>query len=267
MAKLSDLEIDEVSLVRKGANQHSRVVIAKSGESEGDNVDEYFDIETGEPVDLSTLEFGTRVQNADGEVFEWTEDAEEVDPERELASVGKSFFETRKTAPVSKAAESLKVQLSKALTDSERDQVIAKAFEQMDELSKQASEAQEIAKAEREQRRYGEYLELSKSYSLPASDEELALAMMHAEDLLPAADVAVIAKCFSAASSALFDEQGRVGGGDNDDIMAKVSAVVDGQISKSGETSREAATAAAFDANPELYSEWTAEHYGYRHGR
>jgi hypothetical protein len=184
MTKLSDLQIDEVSLVRKGANQHSRVVIAKSSEAEGAEVT-YFD-EDGRPVE-------------------------------ELETIAKS--------------------------------------------------AQAVAEAEREARRVGEFVELAKSYSLPVEDEVLAQVMMHIEDALPPEEVEIVAKCFQAASEALFDEQGAIGGGDNDDVMAKATAAAQSAFSKSGEQDVESLTADYFAKNPEEYSSYTRDHYGYSHGR
>jgi hypothetical protein len=267
MTKLSDLQIDEVSLVRKGANQHSRVVIAKSSEAEGAEVT-YFD-EDGRPVDLETLEFGEHVFDDQGVEYEWSPD-EEVEPAQELEEVGKSAWTPAKPAKtdVSKSfTEQLRVQLSKALTDDARDEVISKALGRVEELETIAKSAQAVAEAEREARRVGEFVELAKSYSLPVEDEVLAQVMMHIEDALPPEEVEIVAKCFQAASEALFDEQGAIGGGDNDDVMAKATAAAQSAFSKSGEQDVESLTADYFAKNPEEYSSYTRDHYGYSHGR
>lgn len=95
--QLSDLRIDEVSLVYKGANQHAKVTIAKSAD-EGDQEDqvEIFDQE-GNPIDVETLEDGDIVFNAEGVALQYDENADEEEleveaaDERELESVGKGW--------------------------------------------------------------------------------------------------------------------------------------------------------------------------------
>ena len=66
--KLSDLVIDEVSLVRKGANQHAKVTIAKSYDGGQEGQDMLFD-EDGNPVDIDQLEEGQVVYDEEGSGF------------------------------------------------------------------------------------------------------------------------------------------------------------------------------------------------------
>lgn len=91
--ELTDLVIDEVSLVDKGANQYATVTIAKRDTGEGE-MDNYY-TEDGELVDLSTLEDGDVVYDEDGEAFQYTdedyEDDELEDEEVGKAALGRAF--------------------------------------------------------------------------------------------------------------------------------------------------------------------------------
>lgn len=106
VSRLLGLEIDEVSLVDRPANQHGLVTITKRDE---DAVDEYFDAE-GNPVDLNDLQPGDYFYDADenehraytpeqlevietleAEGYEVPDDISELDElTEELASVGKA---------------------------------------------------------------------------------------------------------------------------------------------------------------------------------
>jgi hypothetical protein len=158
------------------------------------------------------------------------------------------------------SADVLREELSKALTDSDRDAVIAKALGAMDEYAEQAYAAEEIAKAERDLRLDREYTEIAKAYNLPVHPEVLGPVMKRLAETMSEDDCAVIAKCFEAASEALWEETGYIGGGDNADIFQQAEAVVDGIVNKSGHNvTREQALTDLFSSNPEAYDEYLSE--------
>lgn len=266
--EIQDLIIDEISLVDKGANQHATVTIAKSADGEKENYMDIYD-EQGNPLDFDALEIGDVVYDAAGEAYEiQANDEEQVEeqPQEELA-VAKSFtnpFTRReRPEPVKKNfSHNLREELSKALTDRERDDVISKAFEQLEELSQQAEIAKRAAEQEREIRLVQEYTEIAKSYELPNIEvHDLAVALKNAAENLSAQDCEVIGKAlqFAAeASDALYTEIGSVGGGDNSDVLHMVDAHVDGMVAKSG-VSREELIAETFANNPEAYDEYLNE--------
>lgn len=270
--EIRDLIIDEVSLVDKGANQHASVTIAKSYDGEEEEGMEIFD-EQGNPLDADALEDGAIVYGEDGQAYLYTaEDDDELDGEYEeyedddeddyenqvdFAPVGKAF----RREPVRKSATSadiLREELSKALTDADRDEVIAKALGALDDYANQALQAEEIAKAERGMRLDREYTEIAKSYNLPVKAEVLGPVMKRLAENMSEADCVVIAKCFEAAGEAIYEETGVRGGGDNVDIFSQAEAVVDNLVSKRG-GSREQALTELFEANPEAYDEYLAE--------
>jgi len=67
---ISNMEIDEISLVDIPANQHAAVVIAKRATEEEavENV-QVFD-ETGNAIDVNDLDFGDVVFDENGQAFE-----------------------------------------------------------------------------------------------------------------------------------------------------------------------------------------------------
>jgi hypothetical protein len=389
MPKLSDLNIDEVSLVRKGANQHARVAIAKSAGGEVD--EEYFDQE-GNAVDVEELEHGDIVFDSDGEAYQYDEpgdDDDEVEKAlyvggREVTSrvgraAGKAYIGAgRKAKSANKfriqtgaiagqaarrgakrvssaagtgagfvagnakrgagavagaarstgtaagnagnamggairgaaaqtegflrtennafntrgrigalgaggvlagagggyaagsngrvrksASDDLREELSKALTDDDRDEVIAKAFGYVEQAEQVAQEAWEIAEEERENRRAAEFYEVAKSYDMvPVDTEDLAIAMMHMADLLPEEDVQVIAKALGFAADVadeLYEEQGNVGGGDNSDVMEQLQTFARNRVAKSGEGSAEQYLVDALNHDPAVYDQYLAD--------
>jgi len=122
--ELTNIEIDEISLVDRPANQHARVQIAKRATEEDIVPEVEIYNEEGEVLDAELLEPGDTVFDEDGNAYEVVlEDADDYADEYEDAPVGKSF------------ADDVRESLSKAFTDIERDEVIAKAMEQVSVLS------------------------------------------------------------------------------------------------------------------------------------
>lgn len=263
--ELRDLEIDEISLVDKGANQHARTVIAKRHDEE-DMMEKYFDAE-GNPVDVASLELGDVVYDADGEAFELAPEDEAAE-EKELATVGKRADDDENPfrTQVAKSQETgsvanLREELSKALTDKERDEVISKAFDQIGEYERVAKSAAATAEAERQLRLDREYTEVAKNFNVGIAPEVLGPVLKRAAEALSNEDCTIIAKALAAGSEAvgeLFEEIGKRGGGANSDIFAAVEDHIDGLVSK-GDGSREELISKTFEDNPAAYDEYLAE--------
>ena len=247
--ELTDIEIDEISLVDIPANQHARVAIAKRA-SEEDNVPEIYN-ENGELLDADLLEPGQTVFDAEGNAFEVVlEDVEDVAAEYEEPElVGKNF------------ADEIRTELSKAFSDVERDEVISKAMAKVAELESRATAAEEIAKSERNLRLLGEYTEVAKSYNIPVDPAALAPVLMRMSETMSFEDCSVIHKALSSAGAALFDEVGYIGGGDNNDVMSQVSAFLEQGVSKSESVSKADAVEEFFRSNPDAYDQYRAEQF------
>lgn len=249
--ELTNIEIDEVSLVDVPANQHARVAIAKRAIKE-DNVPEIYN-ENGELLDADLLEPGDTVFDFEGNAFEVVlEDGadESVDTdERELASVGKSF------------ADEVRGELSKAFSQIERDEVVAKALGQVDVLSKRLEQAELIAKSERDLRLLGEYVEVAKGYNVPIEPEKLGPVLQRMADTMSYEDCAVVHKALSSAGARLFDEVGFIGGSDNQDVMSQVDAILEGAVSKSESISKADQVSDFFAQNPEAYDQYRLDQF------
>jgi len=248
--ELSNIEIDEISLVDRPANQHARVAIAKRAPEE-DTVPEIYN-ESGDALDPTAVEPGDIVYDSEGNAYEAVlEDDEQLEFEvddREPELVGKNF------------ADEVREDLSKALSNIERDEVISKAMARVSELEKRAEQAEAIAKSERDLRLTAEYVEVAKNYNVPVDPTVLGPVLMRMAESMSYEDCEVIHKALTSSGAALFDEIGYIGGGDNADVMSQVEAALDEAVSKSEEgISKAAAVESFFLNNPAAYDEYVAE--------
>lgn len=253
--ELTDIEIDEISLVDVPANQHAKVRIAKRASEEDIVPEQKIFNENGQELDPETLKLGDNFFDEDGlgyVVVPLDEDDEYDDllEDEQLTSVGKSF------------ADEVREELSKAFTQESHDEVISKAAARVEAAERAAAEAVEIAKSERNKRLMGKYVEVAKSYNIPGDPEELAPVLMHMSEVLPIEECRVIHKALKAAGATIFEEIGAVGGGDNDDVMSRVSAFLESDtVSKAAgdSISKAEQIESFFSQNPDAYDQYRAE--------
>jgi hypothetical protein len=266
--RVSDMDIDEVSLVDRAACPPAAIVFSKRADQE-ESMPEYSGPD-GQPLDLSQFEEGTILEDADGNQFEVTfsdddgdDDGDEYDDdgaedyyedEDELvgagAAIGKAFADTDDAM-----LASVREALSKAVTEEDRSAVLSKAFTS---LSKRAEQAEAIAKSERDLRLTREYVSKAAEYNVPIAPEELGPVLMRAATALSYEDCAVIHKALSAAGEMLYEEAGFDGSGASEDPMDQIEDFLGQHVSKSGE-SQELAMTAFFDNNPGVYDALRAE--------
>lgn len=328
--EISDMEIDEISLVDRPANQHAKVVITKNF-SEEEAMPDIYD-EDGDILDFDEVTEGDVVFDETGEAFVVVD--EEFEYEDEMESIGKAKFgpleglstgaaqivgrgtqkaqglgakakgfytkkkvemddlgispkevtrlrggrvaatagggaalagaggggayayNKRGKSGVKKSfADELREELSKSLTTIERDEVIAKALSQVDEMSESLAEAEEIAKSERDLRLLREYTEVAKSYNVPVDADELAPVLMAIAEHLPYEYGEVIHKALGSAGDMIFAEIGYQGQADNNDVLSQVDAYIEQNVSKS-DISKAEAVEAVFADNPDAYDEY-----------
>jgi len=335
--RLSNLEIDEVSLVDRPANQHGLVAIAKSYQEDNMAV---FDGEGNEVLE-EELEHGDTVYDDQGNEFVFVEDGADEGGEDEgfEDEVGKAFrvpakvraagrlgrmkargeasWARERTAAtgreagerIGRRAQSLRTaadmqyraipaggragiryggaagggaagatyvnhkvgksmgdqvleELSKALNDSDRDQVFAKAFEQFEGIAKRNEDLEEQVAFLMEERDQEGFSELAKSYELPVDPDEIGGLMYRAAQSLPEADVAALDRLFSSygeISKAAMSEIGYSGTMESD-VLGQVFAIAGEAIAKSdSDMTQEQAVTALFSANPAAYDEYEAE--------
>lgn len=250
------MEIDEISLVDRPANQHAAVVIAKREE---ETVPEEIYNEAGEPVAFDALEEGDVVYDGDGNAYQFTYEPEA----QETVEVGKSAF-AAPPAPATPSArelyESIRAELSKADDEEKRDEVIAKALSEISKHEQRAAEAERIAKAERDLRLTREYIAKAAEYNVPVDPEELGPVLMRMTEQMSREDCAVVHKALTAAGEMLFEEAGYSGAADNNDPLAQIDQLLDEQVSKSaGQLSKSHAVTGFFDDNPEAYDAYRAQ--------
>lgn len=243
--EVRDMEIDEVSLVDRPANQFAKVALAKRAPEE-EAMPEYID-ESGAPVDFEQLEFGSVVYDEAGNAFEWLPETDEAE-EPEFATVGKSL------------ADQVREDLSKALSDVERNEAISKAMAEVSKAEQRAAAAEAVAKSERDLRLTREYISKAAEYNVPVAPEELGPVLMRMAESMSYDDCAVIHKCLTASGEIIFNEIGYAGGGDNADIMSMVDAAIGETVAKSAsELSKEQLITKAFENDDALYAQYLAE--------
>lgn len=244
---VSDMEIDEISLVDRPANQHALVTIAKRRAPEEESMpDDVFYDSDGGVVDPEKLEFGDHVFDSDGVEYILEPDEEE---ELETAGVSKAF-----EGPTDELSKSILDELAKAVTESDRNEVIAKALSQYSDLSKKLEEAERLAKSERTLRLEREYISKAAEYNVPVAPEELGPVLMRMAENMSYDDCSVIHKALTAAGEMLFEEAGYEGQADNDDPMAMIEAQIEQSLSKAdGQVSKADAINLYFEQNPNAY--------------
>jgi hypothetical protein len=317
--RLTGLEIDEVSLVNRPANQHGLVAIAKSQQEDSMSV---YDA-GGDEVFEEELTHGDHVYDETGAEYVFVEDGQEAiddseqvedEEDEEPQAVGKGVFplsgakvkaagrlgrgaakdagaKAKKFGSAHKkeaqfggiagglvgagaaggyaagrVKKSLGTQvleeLSKALTDDDRNQVFAKAADQFDEISKRNDELEQLVMGLYNDRDEAGYNELAKSYELPVDPDDIGGIMFRASQVLPEEDLAVLDRVFSSVgqiSKAAMTEIG-YGGGMESDVLAQIFAVAGEAVSKSESSmSQEQAVTALFAANPDAYDEYESE--------
>lgn len=264
--KLFAMEIDEISLVDRPANQHASVLISKADTPEEDAMG-YVDAD-GNPVDENELEHGDVVYSDSGEPFVYVEEGREADfevedPEdsydddREPALVGKSF-----------GAEVLEA-ISKSVDDDEQKQAIAKAFavqqEQLEIYKRQAQEAQAWAEREHDTRVTEAFIAKAEEFNLPVSAEVFGPILKKMATVLDEDELDIVEKVLTDAGDMLYDEVGYVGTASNgplDEVEAVAKAAVSKAAASGQQISEDDALIAALEMNPEAYAAYNAEYMG-----
>lgn len=254
--RVTEMEIDEVSLVDRPACPPSAIVFSKRADQE-ESMPDYTD-EDGNAIDLNEYEEGDVLEDEEGnqfvvsfeDVYDDDED-DELDGEYEelmdgeLATIGKSFG----------SIESIRYELSKAVTEDDRDRVVSKALNDLTARAEyaetQMGRAALIAKSEQNLRLEREYISKAAEYNVPIDSEDLGPVIMRMAESMSYEDCAVIHKALSAAGEMLFTEAGYDGIGAADDPIEQIQEYLAARVSKGG--SREGAMTDFFDSNPEAY--------------
>jgi len=287
ISKLIDLDIDEVSVVDRGANQHSLIAFSKSLSNEGtETLEESMpeDVlvfnEAGQEVEVEALEHGDTVFDGEGNEYVFVEDGAEgfeaFDDEFD-DEVGKAYgtymqdvygaagdeFLTGGAAvanePIYKSlGDSVIEELSKAVSDSERDEVIAKALNEVEIFKAEAEEARAWAEAEHDARVTEAFISKAEEYNLPVAPTVFGPILKAVAEVLDEEQLDILDEILSAVGDALYEEIGYIGESSNSSVLDQVNAMVGETVGKS-DFSSEQMTTAMFEANPAAYDAYLAE--------
>lgn len=312
--KLTDIEIDEVSVVDRPANQHGLIAFSKalgagSTPEEGTmppDADVIYDVD-GDEVDPGLLEHGDVVYDGEGNEYVFVEeDAEEPEPVGKAVNPFKAvragYRNPNSVAPaiagnktmmagqhigrhkkaygagaaltgagalggtaygLSKgdtktAGDTVLESLSKAVTDADRDEIIAKALNDVEVYKAQADQMAEALAYEQDVRLTEAYISKAAEYNLPVSPQVLGPILKSIADALTDEELDVLDALFEAIGDALYEEVGYVGDTDNTSVVDMVNGYADELVGKSDMTHAEAAVA-MYSAHPEAYEAYLAE--------
>lgn len=157
-------------------------------------------------------------------------------------------------------AEEVSKALSEAVTDADRDDVIAKFASIVDEQQARLTLVEKRAQEAADRQLEGEYIQVAKNLGLPVDPDELGPVLKRACDVLCDADIQVLAKALDATSGVLYEELGYSGIGAQvgDSELADAEAYAEGRIAKGAgeQISKAAAVVEYFDGNDDAYNEY-----------
>ena len=246
---------DEVSLVRRPANQHAAIVFSKAAD-EGDDMPGVLYAEDGTEINIDDLEVGTEIELDDGEVYVVVDSSEGAgdEPPGDQSEYGKADEPVDYAAMITKA-------YAEAVDDDARKDVISK----MARATAAAQAKAEAATARIEKMASDSYVEacISKAAEYGfAGDrtEELGVLISKAMTVLDPDEIQLLDDIFKAFST-LIDETaiGTEAVGPSE-VMDTVKAYASTLVEKSGgELSPDDAFLAAFEADPSLYQTYLDE--------
>lgn len=312
--KLFDIEIDEVSVVDRPANQHGLIAFAKNDEGTEiaeETMPELFD-EAGDVVPVDVLENGDVVYDAEGNEFVFVEDEESDDDEVEkgimnsigmrgakairegraqggtmgamkenvgqaalfgarnkkatamgagalgaAGATGYAFGKAEKSNHMS-LGDSVLEELSKAVTERDREAIIAKAMDEVEIAKAQAAEAYEYALELEDARITDAFISKAAEYNLPVAPEVFGPILKSIAEALTEDELELLDELFSAIGESLYDELGYAGDTSNSSVVDAVSGMASEFVGKS-DVSYEQAFTAMFEANPEAYDAYLTE--------
>lgn len=287
IADVTEEELDEADLAGRIAARRKRAEAMMLGgpgmedEFDGDDFGDEFDMEDelddegfeddgfGDEVELDEEDEGFEEPMGPQDQFIEEEEEEDMDDPR---MIGKSY-RARGSRRVSKSrgrsiGQQVLEDLSKSMNDSDRDNIVSKAIDQM------ASEnARLVSKSRRmehmlgqmaQQKEFEEYVDLAKSYGYaPGEDTEIAEMLYTVSksnpEMLPVLDRVLTSQSEFAKSH--LEEIGYMGDGEYDSL-AQVYGMADEVVAKGdGAFSQEQAITELFANNPEMYDDYESNRY------
>lgn len=328
VSKLIDLEIDEVSVVDRGANQHSLISFSKSlavGQEPDaeERMSMTFVTDDGTEVTEDQLLPGDVIVDENGNEYELYDESELGDLSDEddgsdsddddvdkalynplnapgafmrgfgratkqgasrkdalrrglrgamkdggavgaagLAAAGGGaalYAANRRKGEMSKSlGEEILEEFSKAVSDRDREAVIAKMADEVDRAHEIAKQAMAYAEAEKEARLDEAFISKAAEYNLPVEPEVFGPILKAMATALTPDQLEVVDALFNSIGDYLFDEVGYVGESSNTSVLDHVDAFASELVGKS-DVSKAQAMTFAFENNPAAYDAYLAE--------
>lgn len=148
--------------------------------------------------------------------------------------------------------------LSKAVNEDERNQLIAKALNEVQVYKAQNDAMASELDAMREDQITEVFIAKAAEYNLPVSPEVLGPILKAMTEVLDDEQLDVVDQLFASVGDALYDEIGYVGDTDNISVLDQVNAFAGDLVSKSDLTP-EQAQVLAFESNPAAYEAYLHE--------
>lgn len=257
--KLQNMTFDEVSLVRRPANQHASIVFSKA--DEGDGMPDVLYTEDGTEIDIDDLEIGTEVEMEDGSV--WTVAAADDEDDQEDAQENLEYAD----ADYGKSAdygEMISKAYQEAVSDEQKANLFA-AVAKSAEIAKAESRAAADSISKMHEQAYVEQC-ISKAdeygFAGPRT-EQFGVAIAKMMQVLDQDEIQLMDDIFKAFSELIDEVAIGSEAGSESDVLDVVSGAADEIVkSANGGLTNEQAMAAAFEENPELYSLYLAEKEG-----
>ncbi len=275
--RLTDMEFDEISLVTRPANQLSKVVLYKSGDMDMPETENELFFEEDTEMEKGGYKKGHK-NHDDAE----SEENRIVDEDEAILRLKESKKSMKKDAEVDSmleyiealesANESLMAKLDEAedsYDDDDNSDLLKSADPAIVELFKAAEDraviAEEIAKAERENRLQREFIEKAAAYdSLPVEASAFGVVLKDAAESMDADSYDALTTVLSAANEAisqggLMNEIGITKSFDAESGMGRIEQVASVLQAENADLTREAAIAKAVTDDPSLYDTYNEE--------
>jgi hypothetical protein len=150
--------------------------------------------------------------------------------------------------------------LSKAATDSDRDEITKAMATELEQL-RADNEAITKAFEEAEDERVTEaFISKAAEYNLPVPAEVFGPILKSIAEVLDEDELDILDAVLTAGGDALYEELGYAGGASNSGVLDQVQGMAQEMVAKAaGNFSVEQATTAMFETNPEAYDAYLAE--------
>jgi len=153
--------------------------------------------------------------------------------------------------------------LSKAVTDSDRDEVIAKALDEVEITKAENAELRSMLEEERDIRVTEAFIAKAAEYDLPVPPETFGPILKSIAEALTDEELEVLDEVLSSRGVNMFDELGFAGGASNSGVLDEVNGLAAELVGKAaGQITPEMATTAIYETNPAAYDEYLAEQNG-----